>query len=131
MSKGRILIVDDEPTALELLEFLLGHHGFEVIAATDAEIGLQKAAQTTPDVAILDVMMPRMTGIDMCRQMRRDPKLRAVPVLFLSALGQEVEVMRGLQAGGEGYIIKPFDPQDLIRRVEELLKKIKEGGTKT
>lgn len=121
----KILVVDDEPATIELLEFMLRKAGYEVAASPDGEKALSAAARESPDLILLDVMMPVLGGIETCRRLKRDPRCRHIPVLFLSALGQEVEVMRGLRAGGEGYIVKPFDPEDLLSRVREVLEKAK------
>jgi two-component system alkaline phosphatase synthesis response regulator PhoP len=117
----KILIAEDEPDIRELVAFMLRFAGYEVVAASNGEEAVQTALREIPDLVLMDVRMPRMTGYDACRVMKANPDLRDVPVVFLSAKGQESEIQTGLQAGAEEYLLKPFSPAELTNRVRHIL----------
>lgn len=119
----KILAVDDDVITLELLEFLLKKRGYDVATCTSGEAGIEKAQKDPPGIIILDVMMPGIDGIETCRRLRANQKTAGIPILFLSALGQDVEVMRGLMAGSDGYMLKPFEPDELLEQIEKLMEK--------
>jgi DNA-binding response OmpR family regulator len=119
----RVLVVDDDPVILELLRINFEIEGFEVLLATDGEEGLAKARDETPDVVLCDIMMPRLDGIELVTRLRDDPRTAHLPVVLLSAKAQKVEVDRGLAAGAEDYVTKPFDPLELLDRVNAVLVK--------
>lgn len=120
---ARILIAEDEPDIRELVAFTLRFAGHEVTATANGEEALQQAGQIIPDIIIMDVRMPRMTGYDACRAMKADPILKDIPVVFLSAKGQDSEIQTGLDAGAEEYLLKPFAPDQLSERVKVILSK--------
>lgn len=120
---ARILIAEDEPDIRELVAFTLRFAGHEVVTTTNGEEALQQASQIIPDIILMDVRMPRMTGYDACRAMKADPALRNIPVVFLSAKGQDAEIQTGLDAGAEEYLLKPFAPYQLTERVKAILMK--------
>jgi DNA-binding response OmpR family regulator len=120
---AKILIAEDEPDIRELVLFMLRFAGYEVVAATNGEEAVQTASRELPDLILLDVRMPRMTGYDACRLMKANPALRDVPVVFLSAKGQESEIQSGLDAGAEEYLLKPFSPAELTNRVRGILSR--------
>ncbi len=120
---AKILIAEDEPDIRELVAFMLRFAGYEVLAAANGEEALQTATREVPDLVLMDVRMPRMTGYDACRMMKANPELRDVPVVFLSAKGQESEIQSGLEAGAEEYLLKPFSPDELTNRVRSILSK--------
>ncbi len=120
---AKILIAEDEPDIRELVAFMLRFAGYEVLAASNGEEAVQTATRDTPDLILMDVRMPRMTGYDACRLMKANPDLRDVPVVFLSAKGQESEIQSGLDAGAEEYLLKPFSPDELTNRVRSILSK--------
>jgi DNA-binding response OmpR family regulator len=120
---SKILIAEDEPDIRELVTFMLRFAGYEVVAASNGEDAVRTAAREIPDLVIMDVRMPRMTGYDACRLMKANPDLRHVPVVFLSAKGQESEIQSGLDAGAEAYILKPFSPAELTNRVRGILSR--------
>jgi len=120
---AKILIAEDEPDIRELVAFMLRFAGYEVLAASNGEEAVQTATRETPDLILMDVRMPRMTGYDACRIMKANPDLRDVPVVFLSAKGQESEIQSGLDAGAEEYLLKPFSPDELTNRVRSILSK--------
>jgi len=120
---AKILIAEDEPDIRELVTFMLRFAGYEVVAASNGEDAVRTAAREIPDLVIMDVRMPRMTGYDACRLMKSNPDLRDVPVVFLSAKGQESEIRSGLDAGAEEYLLKPFSPAELTNRVRGILSR--------
>ena len=120
---AKILIAEDEPDIRELVAFMLRFAGYEVLAAANGEEAVQTASREIPDLILMDVRMPRMTGYDACRVMKANPDLRDVPVVFLSAKGQESEIQSGLEAGAEEYLLKPFSPDELTNRVRLILAK--------
>jgi DNA-binding response OmpR family regulator len=120
MSK-HILIVDDEPNIVISLEYLMKREGYAVSTAGDGESALEALAGRTPDLVILDVMLPRMNGFDLCRRIRADPRWRALKILMLTAKGRDTEVAKGLGLGADAYVTKPFSTQDLVAQIHGLL----------
>ncbi len=120
---ARILIAEDEPDIRELVAFTLRFAGHEVVTTSNGEEALHKASEMAPDIILMDVRMPRMTGYDACRAMKADPSLKDIPVVFLSAKGQDSEIQTGLDAGAEEYLLKPFAPDQLTERVKAILGK--------
>jgi len=119
----KILIAEDEPDIRDLVAFTLRFAGYEVVSANNGEEAVQKASVEFPDLILMDVRMPRMTGYDACRAMKASPELKDIPVVFLSAKGQESEIQTGLEAGAEEYLLKPFAPDQLTIRVRAILAK--------
>ena len=119
----KILIAEDEPDIRELVAFTLRFAGYEVVAAANGEEAVRLAGSEMPDLALMDVRMPRMTGYDACRAMKASPDLKHIPVVFLSAKGQDSEINAGLEAGAEEYLLKPFAPDQLAQRVRAILAK--------
>jgi DNA-binding response OmpR family regulator len=117
------LVVDDDEDLRALLSFKLLHSGFEVHHESDGENGLAAIELLHPDVVLLDWMMPRMTGLEVCRQLRSTPEIARTPVILLTAKAEEQDVQRGLAAGADDYIIKPFSPRDLMTRVQSVLSR--------
>lgn len=120
---ARILIAEDEPDIRELVAFTLRFAGHEVTTTMNGEEALHKAGELIPDLIMMDVRMPKMTGYDACRAMKADDKLKDIPVVFLSAKGQDAEIQVGLEAGAEEYLLKPFAPDQLVERVKAILGK--------
>jgi len=120
---AKILIAEDERDIRDLITFTLRFAGHEVIATANGEEAYLKAQEMTPDLIMMDVRMPRMTGYEACRQMKENDSLKHVPVVFLSAKGQDSEVQAGLEAGAVEYILKPFAPNELTERVTSILEK--------
>jgi two-component system alkaline phosphatase synthesis response regulator PhoP len=120
----RILIAEDEKDIRELVVFSLDFAGFEVIAAIDGQDALEKAIASKPDLIMMDVRMPRMTGYEACVQIKQMDELQDIPIVFLSAKGQESEIQTGLEAGAYEYILKPFAPDDLIGRVKQIVQSL-------
>jgi two-component system, OmpR family, alkaline phosphatase synthesis response regulator PhoP len=121
MSK-RILIVDDEPNIVLSLEFLIRREGYEVAVAADGEAALQEMAGKTPDLVVLDVMLPKMNGFEVCRRIRADPRWQATKVIMLTARGRDTEVAKGIGVGADAYVTKPFSTRDLVAEINGLLR---------
>lgn len=117
----KILIVDDEPNIVISLEFLMKKEGFEVAVAADGDEALSRAAAFSPDLILLDVMMPKKSGFEVCEALRADPAQAALKIVMLTAKGRDTEVARGLAIGADAYVTKPFSTKDLVVRVKELL----------
>jgi len=120
---AKILIAEDERDIRDLIAFTLRFAGHEVFVATNGEEAVEMAPQVSPDLVIMDVRMPRMTGYEACKTMKADPDLKDIPVVFLTARGQESEIQQGLEAGAEEYLLKPFAPDQLTNRVKAILVK--------
>lgn len=118
---AKILVAEDERDIRDLIAFTLQFAGHQVITANNGEEAVLLTAQERPDLVLTDVRMPKMTGYEACKLIKQDPKTRHIPVVFLSAKGQEAEVQSGLQAGGDEYLLKPFAPDQLTRKVAEIL----------
>jgi DNA-binding response OmpR family regulator len=119
---AHILVAEDERDIRELINFTLVYAGHQVTQAANGAEALELAPKVKPDLIMMDVRMPKMTGYEACRQMKQIEELKSVPIVFLSAKGQDEEVQTGLEAGAVDYILKPFAPEDLTRRVGEILK---------
>jgi two-component system, OmpR family, phosphate regulon response regulator PhoB len=118
-----VLIVEDEAALVELLRYNLEKEGFRVSAAGDGEEGLASIADAKPDLVILDWMLPLVSGLEVCRQVRRKSETRDLPVIMLTARGEEGDRIRGLEGGADDYITKPFSPSELIARVRAVLRR--------
>jgi adenylate cyclase len=118
----RILIVDDTPANLHILQLRLGTNGYEIITASDGEEAIAAARQHHPDLILLDVMMPKLDGIEVCRQLRADPSLPFIPIILITARTDPRDVVAGLEAGGDEYLIKPVDQVALLARVKSVLR---------
>lgn len=117
----RILIADDEPNIVLSLEFLMQRQGYQTAVARNGEEALRLAADFTPDLILLDIMLPAVNGFEVCRRLRANPALGALRILMLTARGRESEVKRGLAEGADGYLTKPFATQELLEAVRNLL----------
>lgn len=120
---ARILIAEDERDIRDLIEFTLTYAGHEVIKTKNGAEAVEQVPVVRPDLILLDVRMPRMTGYEACRTLREMEETQAIPIVFLSAKGQQNEMETGLDAGAYDYILKPFAPDQLNRRVSEILDK--------
>ncbi len=120
---AKIVIAEDEPDIRELIAFTLRFAGHEVITGANGQEGYQLAKQHKPDLVMLDVRMPKMTGYEACQSIKAEPEIAHIPVIFLSAKGQETEIEQGLSVGAEQYLLKPFAPDQLTQQVTEVLKK--------
>lgn len=123
--QGRILVVEDEADLGELLAFNLRQAGFEVVVAGDGAQAIQEASVGNFDLMLLDIMLPDILGTDVCRQVRKDPATEAMPVIMLTAKGEEVDRVVGFELGADDYITKPFSPRELVLRVGAVLRRAK------
>ena len=118
---SKILVCDDEASILSILDFSLTTEGYQVVTARDGDEALALAAAEDPDLIVLDVMMPRRSGVDVCRQLKTGRATAHIPVILLTAKGRREDREAGQQAGADSYITKPFSPQRLIERIQSLL----------
>jgi len=123
----KVLVVDDEPDIIELLRYNLVREGFSVDAAETGDMALKKVYSGAYDLIILDLMLPIIPGLELCRTLRRDEKTRAIPIIMLTAKTDEADKIVGLEMGADDYITKPFSPRELVARVKAVLRRTKEG----
>src|SRR5947207_12747399 len=128
---AKILVVDDEPDAVELVEFNLKSAGYEVVTAADGSEALKKARSHSPDLIVLDLMLPEVDGVEVCKILRRDPATSGIRVIMLTAKAAEVDRVLGLELGADDYVTKPFSPRELILRVKRLLRSNEVAAEKT
>ena len=121
-TKSKILVVEDEQTLVETLEYSLRRQGYEVFTATDGRAALEVAAKQTPDLVVLDVMLPGIDGFEVCRILRQDT---SVPILMLTARSEEIDKIVGLEVGADDYLTKPFSMRELVARVKALLRRVR------
>ena len=127
MTNGKILIVEDEAAVVTLLQYNLESAGFEVDAAYDGEEALIKVDEMQPDLMLLDWMLPYVSGVEICRRLRRKPETRDLPIIMLTARGEEADAVRGLESGADDYMVKPFSPSELVARINALLRRSRPG----
>lgn len=124
MKKAKVLVVDDERDIIELVSYNLEVEGFQVISATAGEKALELVDQENPDIIILDLMLPGIDGLDVCRELKKNDRTSSIPVVMLTAKGEESDIVIGLELGADDYITKPFSPRVLVARVKALLRRI-------
>jgi CheY-like chemotaxis protein len=120
---AKILVAEDEPDIRELIAFTLRFAGHDVVTVGNGVEALESVPKEQPDLILLDVRMPRMTGYEVCLRMKADPAVKDIPVIFLSAKGQEAEIQAGMEAGASEYLLKPFAPHELTQHVSRLLER--------
>ena len=118
-----VLIVEDEPAQTELLRYNFDKTGFRTITATDGEEGVLLARERRPDLIVLDWMLPELSGIEVCRQLKRDAEVRQIPIMMLTARGEETDKVRGLDTGADDYVVKPYSVNELLARARALLRR--------
>ncbi len=123
--KPLILIVEDEAALVTMLRYNLEKAGFRVAEAVDGEEAMLAVAEETPDLILLDWMLPVVSGIEICRRLRRKPETRSIPIIMLTARGEEGDRIRGLDSGADDYVTKPFSPEELVARVRAVLRRIR------
>jgi two-component system, OmpR family, alkaline phosphatase synthesis response regulator PhoP len=123
MAKATMLIVEDDPDIMELLAYTLGKEGYEVLQAPSGEAGLKAVKDRTPDIVVLDVMLPGMDGLELLRRLKSDTSSRKTPVILVSAKGEESDIVAGLELGADDYVTKPFSPRVLVARVRTALRR--------
>jgi two-component system, OmpR family, phosphate regulon response regulator PhoB len=119
----RILLIEDDRDIVELVRYNLEREGFQVASATDGASGLAQVRKTPPDILLLDLMLPKLSGLDICKEIRRDTSLNRLPILMLTARGEEADRVVGLEMGADDYVTKPFSPRELGARVKALLRR--------
>jgi two-component system phosphate regulon response regulator PhoB len=129
MSRGRVLLVEDDAALVELLDWHLTRENFEVEKTADGEEALLLAAENPPDLILLDWMIEGVSGIEVCRRLRRLPQTASLPIIMLTARGEEEDRVRGLQTGADDYITKPFSPRELVARVGAVLRRLRPALT--
>lgn len=122
----KVLIADDEPDILEILKYNLSKEGYDVTTAKDGDEALEKAKQTQPEMVILDIMMPRKNGVEVCEILRAQPAFKDTLILFLTALSDEATQIKGLTTGADDYLSKPISPQVFLSKVQSLFRRIKQ-----
>jgi len=128
-----ILIIEDDKDIVELVRYNLEKEGFRVSSAEDGVTGLAQVKKTAPDLVVLDLMLPRLPGLEICKELRRDQNTPRLPILMLTARGEEPDRVVGLEMGADDYVTKPFSPRELVARVKALLRRVgrdEEGGTR-
>ena len=123
--KLKVLIVEDENSLLELLKFNFTKDGFKVDTAMDGETALEKILNKAPDLLVLDWMLPKLSGIELCRRIRKNKEIKNLPIIMLTARGEEDDRLRGLETGADDYITKPFSVNELMARVKAVLRRIR------
>ena len=118
----KILIADDEPNIMISLEYLLKREGFDVTLARDGQEAVEAIVRDHPDLVLLDVMMPRKTGLEVCREVRENPDLQDVLIVLLTAKGRDTDIAKGMAMGADAYVTKPFSTRDLVTTVRNILK---------
>lgn len=121
--KPRVVVADDDNDIRRLVQLTVANAGCDVTAAPDGESALEAVRAVMPDLVILDVLMPRMDGWEVAKELKRDPKTAGIPIMFLTSKGQEHDVLEGFEAGGADYVVKPFSPRELQARVRSVLAK--------
>ena len=124
MTKENILIVDDEEDVLELVRYNLSKNGFHIETATTGEEALAKARAKLPDLVVLDLMLPNIDGLEVCKKLKSDSKTQNIPIIMLSAKGEEADIITGLELGADDYVTKPFSPKILVARVRRILHRV-------
>jgi DNA-binding response OmpR family regulator len=120
---AKIVIAEDEPDIRDLIAFTLRFAGYEVVTGSNGEEGYELTRKEKPDLVMMDVRMPKMTGYEACKKIKADPEIAHIPVIFLSAKGQETEISSGMDSGAEEYLLKPFAPDQLTERIRAVLAK--------
>ena len=124
----RILIIEDDRDIVELVRYNLASEGFDVNSSSDGSAGLAQVRKSPPDLLLLDLMLPKMPGLEVCKEIRRDSALNRLPILMLTARGEEADRIVGLEMGADDYVTKPFSPRELVARVKALLRRAEPAG---
>ena len=123
MSREKIVVVEDEADILEVIEYNLSREGFRVLSTRDGEEGLRLVQKESPDLVLLDLMLPGLDGMEICRKLKADPLTQAIPIVMATAKGEESDIVLGLGIGADDYVTKPFSPRELIARVKAVLRR--------
>jgi two-component system alkaline phosphatase synthesis response regulator PhoP len=123
MPKQKVLVVDDEEDILELVRYNLIKEGYQVVCVTSGELALKEAKEGSPDLILLDLMLPGVDGLDVCRHLKSDPLTNIIPIIMLTAKGEEADIVTGLELGADDYITKPFSPRVLLARLKACFRR--------
>ena len=123
MARTRILVVDDEPDILELVQYNLSKAPYDVVGVASGEEALAQARTTPPDLIVLDLMLPGVDGLEVCKALKRDTRTAAIPIVILTARGEEADIVAGLELGADDYLTKPFSPRVLLARIRAVLRR--------
>jgi two-component system phosphate regulon response regulator PhoB len=123
MARERILVVDDEPDILELVQYNLQKDNYDVVSVLSGEEALARVQTSPPDLVVLDLMLPGMDGLEVCKQLKQEPRTAAIPLIMLTARGEEADVVAGLELGADDYLTKPFSPRVLLARIKAVLRR--------
>jgi phosphate regulon transcriptional regulator PhoB len=124
MAKKKILLIEDDRDIVELVRYNLEKEEFQVASSSDGAMGLAQIKKSPPDLLVLDLMLPKLSGLEICKEVRRDPALNRLPILMLTARGEEADRIVGLELGADDYVTKPFSPRELVARVKALLRRV-------
>lgn len=122
--RARVLLIEDDKDIIELVRYNLEKDGYQVSACSDGATGLAQIRKTPPDLLLLDLMLPKLSGLEICKEIRRDDRLGRLPILIISARGEEADRVVGLELGADDYVTKPFSPRELVARVKALLRRV-------
>jgi len=131
MKKNTILVIEDDDNIVELISYNLERENYNVESAKNGEIGIKKAKSDLPDLILLDLMLPEVDGLDVCRDLKRDTKTKDIPVIMVTAKGEEADVVTGLEMGADDYIPKPFRPKELVARIRSVLRRSTKSMART
>ncbi len=123
MSKATILVIEDDPDIVEVIRYALEREGFTVLTASAGERGLQEAQRRRPELILLDLMLPGIDGLEVCRRLRERSETQAIPIVILTAKGEEADIVVGLEMGADDYLPKPFSPRELVARIRAVLRR--------
>jgi len=123
IGRGTLLLVEDEEDILELMSFNLAREGYQIVSAASGEAGLKAARASRPQLVVLDLMLPGIDGLEVARRLKGDPVTRGIPILMVTARGEEADIVRGLELGADDYLVKPFSPRVLAARVKAVLRR--------
>ena len=126
METRRVLVLEDDPDILAIIEYTLSHEGFDVVGAANGERGLREAAARTPDLVVLDLMLPGIPGLEVCRRLRAGKESRHVPIIMVTAKSEEADIVAGLEVGADDYVTKPYRVRELVARVNAVLRRATE-----
>jgi DNA-binding response OmpR family regulator len=130
MKQKKIFVIEDEDDILEVIVYNLKREGYSVISCRDGEEGLKKIKKEDPDLVLLDLMLPGLDGIELCRRLKADPATEPIPIIMVTAKGEESDIVLGLKMGADDYVSKPFSPKELLARIQAVLRRVglKEAG---
>jgi len=128
--RGKVLVVEDEEDIAELIRYNLVREGYQTAVAATGEEGLRAALREPPDVVVLDLMLPGLDGLEVCRRLKSDPRTRFTPVIMVTAKGEEADVVSGLELGADDYLTKPFSPKVLVARIRAVMRRREQDGAK-